>query len=219
VNVREAERTQIARDIHDELGQALTALKLDLGWLEKRLARTGHSTRATELEKLKSMCKSVDATIQTVQRIATDLRPGILDKFGLMTAIEWQAQQFEQRSDVRCRCSLPAEIVWLDEARSTAIFRIFQEALTNVARHADATRVNVIVNVTDRNLVLTVQDDGRGIAEKEVMEAVSLGLVGMQERAMLFGGEVNITGTPGEGTTLVVRIPMGDNRNSKVGSG
>jgi PAS domain S-box-containing protein len=214
VSVRETERTQISRDIHDELGQVLTALKLDLAWLEKRLARTGRGTRAPELDKLKVMAKSVDGTIETVQRIATDLRPGVLDKFGLTTAIEWQAQQFQERSEVRCRCSLPAETIPLDEARSTAIFRIFQEALTNVARHANATRVDVEVKVAEDTLLMTVRDDGRGIAEKESMETVTLGLLGMQERAMLFGGEVSILGTPGEGTTLLVRIPLGRNRAS-----
>jgi signal transduction histidine kinase len=154
------------------------------------------------------MSRLIDSTIQSVRRIATELRPGVLDDLGLMAAIEWQAQEFQTRTGIRCQVTLPVEDVTLDAASSTAIFRIFQEILTNVARHGSATSVSVSLKEQAGNLVLEAQDNGKGIAESEISSPKSLGLLGMRERALPFGGEVKIRGTPGKGTTVTVRIPL-----------
>lgn len=203
--IREEERTSIAREIHDELGQALTALKMDLVWLMQRESPADASRRA----KTSSMLKLIDGTISTVRKIAAELRPGMLDDLGLAAAIEWQAQEFQARTGVECQVFLPPEIFVLDEERSTAIFRIFQETLTNIARHAAARHVTVKMQRTPQELMLSVQDDGRGFEEAVVINESSLGLLGMKERALILGGTLEVRGFPGKGTKVTARIPWG----------
>ncbi len=201
--IREQERKEIARDLHDELGQALTALKMELSWLEKKLPEND----AMLHEKVSSMSRVVDNTVRMVQRISTELRPGILDDLGLIAAIEWQAAQFQERTGIRCRLELTGKNIALDQDRSAAIFRIFQETLTNVARHAQASGVRVSLKEKGDNLVLRIKDNGKGITRDQILDSKSLGLIGIRERAYSLGGEARITGAAGKGTTVTVTIP------------
>jgi signal transduction histidine kinase len=201
ISVREEERAHIAREIHDELGQVLTGIKMEVGWLAKRL------TEPALLEKTDSMSKLIDSTVQTVRKIATGLRPEMLDDMGLVAAVGWQAKDFQKRTGIRCRVKLPPEGTKLDIDVSTTAFRIFQEILTNVARHSRATRVDIDLEVAPDTLRLDVADNGVGIGEAELDGKKSLGLLGMHERALLFGGDVSITGSPGHGTRVAVTLP------------
>jgi len=201
---REEERTQIAREIHDELGQELTGLKMDLSWLIKRLPKNQESL----ISKTESMLKLVDSTIQTVRRISSELRPGVLDDLGLIAGIEWQTQDFENRSGIPCDFISSVEEIDLDRDRSTAVFRILQETLTNVSRHAKATQVKINLEESADSLILRIEDNGKGIKESEVSHPKSLGLLGMRERVLVFGGKVIITGEQGKGTTVTVKIPL-----------
>ena len=203
-SVREEERTQIARELHDELGQALTALKFDLAWLTSRLAKKD----AALSQKASAVTTQIDTTIKTVRRISTELRPGMLDDLGLAAAIEWQAREFQKRTGVHCEVRVPTQDLQLTRAQSTGLFRIFQETLTNVARHANAQRVVTTLAHEADALTLSVQDNGRGIQPSERAGARSLGLLGMRERTELLGGAFDIRGAPGEGTTVRVRIPL-----------
>lgn len=202
--VREEERTRIAREVHDELGQALTGLKLDMSLLAKQLPK---STKGLQ-EKTKTMIAHIDTTIQTVRRIATELRPGILDSLGLVAALEWQANEFQMRTSIRCTVtSTVSDTEWSPDFQ-TVFFRIFQETLTNVIRHAKATRVEVELAEVDSHLVMKVKDNGRGISAEELASTRSLGLVGMRERAALIGGEITLQGAPGQGTTVLLSVPV-----------
>ena len=201
ISVREEERAHIAREIHDELGQVLTGIKMEVGWLQKRLKEP------QLLEKTDSMSKLIDSTVQTVRKIATGLRPEMLDDMGLIAAVGWQAKEFQKRTGIRCRAKLPPEVKF-DIDISTTMFRIFQEILTNVARHSRATRVDIELLLSPDRVGLEVVDNGVGIADEDLNGKKSLGLLGMNERALLFGGEVKITGTPGHGTRVSVSIPM-----------
>jgi signal transduction histidine kinase len=200
---RERERTHIAREIHDEFGQALTALKMDLAWLSRHLP----ATSSPLLDKAEAMSELIDATIQMVRRIATDLRPGILDHLGLVAAIEWQAQEVASRAGFACELSLEDLELDLDPDLATAVFRIFQETLTNVARHAEATAIRVVFRARRDELMLLVKDNGRGMTEGQHTAPQSLGLLGTQERARSWGGEVMYESAPGQGTTVTVRVP------------
>ena len=199
---REEERTTIAREIHDELGQTLTALKMDAAWIRRRLADDMPQIGA----KLAAMVTLIDGAVVTVRRIATDLRPGILDDLGLAAAVEWQAQEFEHRTGIACELRATVDQGEVDPLVSTAVFRIFQESLTNVARHSQASRVAVTLEHRHTDLVLEVRDDGIGIAEADASHVRSIGLAGMRERAQLVGGGFSISGAPG-GTTVLVQIP------------
>jgi signal transduction histidine kinase len=213
-HVREEERIRIAREVHDELGQALTGLKLQLTWLCGRLPKNPRSLH----EKTKTMSAGIDETIQIVRRIATELRPGVLDSAGLLAALEWQARQFEEQTGIRCHVQSAVREMVLDQELNTAFFRIFQETLTNVIRHAHATRVEVRLAEAGDFLVLEVKDDGRGISDAEIHNTKSIGLLGMRERAALLGGEVRLRGEPGRGTTVSVRIPR-PGKNPALGKG
>jgi signal transduction histidine kinase len=202
--VREEERTRIAREVHDELGQALTGLKLDLSWL---LTKVGKN-RTPVTDKVKTMVAHIDETIQTVRRIATELRPGILDSLGLVAAIEWQANEFHTRTSIPCHVETTVGDTVFDQEFSTVFFRIFQETLTNIIRHAKATRVDVRLAEEDGKAVLTVKDNGKGITEEEMANTKSIGLVGMRERARLIGGELSLQGAPGQGTAVTLRVPL-----------
>ncbi|MCD6384549.1 PAS domain S-box protein [Candidatus Sumerlaeota bacterium] len=203
-SVREEERTQIAREIHDELGQTLTALKMDVYWLANRLPK--HHTSL--IKKTETMLKLIDMTIQTVKRISTELRPGLLDDLGLATAIVWQAEEFQKRTGTKCEVQLSPEDIVVDKARATVIFRIFQETLTNVARHSQASRVSVSLRQKHNKLVLTVKDNGIGINKKQIYDPHSFGLIGMRERCYSIGGTLSITGRHNKGTTVIVTIPL-----------
>lgn len=204
-SVREEEWTRIAREIHDELGQALTGLKMDLKWVADRLPES----QGALAERAKSMFGLIDGTIASVRKIASHLRPEVLDHLGLTAAVEWHAGDFRKRTGIRCNLSLPSDPPAVDRERSTAAFRIFQELLTNVARHANATRVDIAMRTDSGALVLTVEDNGKGIEESAVFDAKSLGLLGMRERVLPFGGTVEIAGVRGSGTKGVVSIPLG----------
>jgi signal transduction histidine kinase len=202
-SIREQERTDIAREIHDELGQALTALKMDVHWVGQRVG----DGQAALSAKLAAMSKMVEGTVHAVRRISSQLRPKLLDDLGLSAAMEWQAREFEQRSGVRCGIRSEPDDIVLDSARSTTLFRIFQETLTNVARHAGASRVDVVLRDFAGTLEMRIADDGRGIRPEQVMEGRSLGIVGMRERVRALGGRLEITGRPGQGTIVHVAIP------------
>ena len=202
--VREEERTRIAREVHDTLGQALTGLKMDLAWLAVRMPRGQRPVQ----DKVKSMSGHIDATIQTVRRIATELRPGILDDLGLVAALEWQANEFSQRTGIQAEVTSTLQDTQLDADLNTAFFRIFQETLTNIMRHANATLVTVHTTREDDNYILTVRDNGRGITAADMADRRSIGLLGMQERAALLGGDVEFHGEPGKGTVVTVKIPV-----------
>jgi PAS domain S-box-containing protein len=202
-SMREEERTNIAREIHDELGQVLTALKMDTVWLGSK-----YKELEPVAEKTRSMADLIDSTIRTVKRICTELRPGVLDDLGLIAAIEWQAEEFQKRTGIDCEVSFNPNDVSLDRGLSTAIFRILQEALTNVIRHAEAKRVRVLLERGDGRVLLRVEDNGKGITEDQISDHHSFGLIGIRERARFLGGEVRISGSPGKGTTLTVSLPV-----------
>ena len=202
-SVREEERVKIAREIHDDLGQSLTALKMDLSWLKGRLSED----RSLQ-QKAETMMDLIDSTIHTVRRIAAEARPAVLDNLGLTAAIEWQAQDFQKRTGIRCELKRTLNDLQLDQNIATTFFRIFQETLTNVARHAKATELEIGLEEKQNNLILEVKDNGRGITEEQVCGSNSLGILGMRERAFLLGGELQIRGVPGKGTTVTVRIPL-----------
>jgi len=202
---REEERTRIAREIHDELGQALTALKMDLSGLQRSLDR---QTPVIQ-EKLMSMSQVIDTTVQSVRRIATELRPGMLDDLGLAAAIEWQLSEFQSRTGIECKLTSNLEESALGAEARTALFRIFQETLTNVARHANATSVLAKLEEGPDYVTLQVQDNGRGITESDITRSRSFGLLGIRERVHLLNGELSIHGVPGQGTTIIVRLSLG----------
>ena len=198
--VREDERTRIARELHDELGVRLTCLKMDL-------SRLNDASRPKLEEKVLSMIEQVDTTIAAVQGLVAELRPGVLDDLGLVAAIEWQCRDFERRSGIRCLLDSSEEDIPLDSAKATAAFRICQEALTNVVRHARAKEIRVHLDTLDRELLLEIHDDGQGILPEKVTDAGSLGLLGMRERAAAVGGALQIVGLRGQGTTVTLRLP------------
>ncbi|MFN8456122.1 MAG: histidine kinase [Anaerolineae bacterium] len=201
--VREEERTRIARDLHDEFGQALTALKMDVAWLAKQLPK--HA--APLHHKTGMMASLIDATIQLTRRVAAELRPGVLDDLGLVAAMEWQAQEFTARTGIPCELRLSENDIILGHDLATSVFRIFQEILTNVARHAQASQVTVELLDQPGELTLIVGDNGRGITPEQLHDPESLGLIGMRERANSWGGTITFRGIAGEGTTITLRIP------------
>lgn len=207
--VREEERTRIARELHDELGVRLTCLKLDLARLQSLMGEPMFPRKNME-EKIRSMTAEVDSTIASVQGLVAELRPGVLDDLGLVAAIEWQCQDFERRSGIRCCCEAREGDIQLDRPQATAAFRICQEALTNVARHAKATSIRVLVEQLNGDLLLEIQDNGRGIPVEKLTDSASLGLLGMRERAASLGGQIEITGQPGKGTTVMLRLPRSE---------
>jgi PAS domain S-box-containing protein len=207
-SAREEEGNRIAREIHDELGGALTSLKWDLESLDKVISESRDQLQLQILrEKIAAMLRLSETTISAVRRISSELRPSVLDDLGLADAIEWQAREFQARTGIICHCECSVENVYLNQEQSTAVFRIFQEALTNILRHAQATRVDIAIKEEAGEFVLTISDNGRGITEDDKSRLQSLGLLGMRERAHLIGGEIDITGIEGQGTVVTVRVP------------
>lgn len=202
--VREEEWTRVAREIHDELGQALTGVKMDLMWIANRLPASEPELQ----DKARSACGLIDATVESVREITARLRPDVLDRMGLAAAIDWQAGDFQRRSGIRCTVSLPPQAPALDRDRSTAAFRIFQELLTNVVRHAAATRIDVAMQSAPDGFLLIVEDNGRGIEAAALDNPKSLGLIGMRERVLPFGGRIDVAGERGKGTRVKVLIPL-----------
>lgn len=208
LRAREDERARIAREVHDELGGALTVLKMSLARLMRNFAGDAAFEKGAH-----DMRAQIDELVQNVRRIATDLRPSILDDFGLVAAMEWQAQEWGQRTGIECQMDaslMPADLE-IDDGRRTALFRVFQEALTNVARHAHATHVLVTLSLADGRLVLSVQDDGRGMDVAGRPNGTSLGLAGMRERIREVGGDFAVASMPGRGTTVRVQVPLQSN--------
>jgi len=194
---------RVAREIHDDLGQALTALKMDvIGFIEK----SRHSPELAPM--VERILRTIDSTVTSVQRISSELRPSVLDDLGLFAAIEWEARLFEERTGIECELSVPDEMPDTDPVSSAAIYRMFQEAMTNVARHSNASRVEVRVRERSGELLLEVRDDGRGIVSEEIANPSSLGLAGIRERADILGGTALIEGVPGRGTIVSIRIPL-----------
>jgi PAS domain S-box-containing protein len=208
-SVREEERTRIALEVHDVLGQALTGLKLDVAWAHKRITESNEPAQhAAVLARLASAQELLDSTIQSVRDIATTLRPGVLDEIGLEAAVEWQAREFQNRTGIVCNTTIRPRNMALNPEQSTALFRILQEILTNVARHAQATNVDIRLEQSGEQVSLQVGDNGRGISGVEQSGPKSFGLLGMRLRAQQQGGSFNIHGTSGTGTTVTVSIPL-----------
>jgi PAS domain S-box-containing protein len=203
-SVREEERTLIAQEIHDELGQVLTALKIQIALLANKLNKNQQALK----EKINSLSDMIDASVESVQKISSKLRPGILDELGLIAAIEWQAEDFEKLTNIKCSLSLPRAEIVLEKNKSTAIFRIFQEALTNIVRHSEANKVVISLMNHQSNIYLEILDNGKGITQEQIRDFKSLGIHGMEERALVFGGQVYIEGIAGKGTTVKVEIPV-----------
>jgi PAS domain S-box-containing protein len=198
---REEERKTIARDLHDQLGQILTAIKFDVTWVMRHLPKSEDGVQ----KRLSGSIELINDGVKSVRKICSGLRPGILDDVGLAAAIEWQANEFTARTGVACHVSVPSSVLELDSDRATAIFRIFQECLTNVTRHAEAKAIHTSLYLKDEDLMLAVEDDGKGFRESDA--GGSLGVLGMKERAAAWGGSVQVSSSPGNGTKVTVRIP------------
>jgi PAS domain S-box-containing protein len=208
-SAREEERINVAREIHDEIGTLMTAIKMDLAFLGREISENGAKKSPDALrEQISATTKLVDDAIQTLHEIVRELRPGVLDHLGLRAALEWQMQEFQERAKIECQFISDLDELEPDPQRSTAVFRILQEVLTNVARHAQATRVQASLRKQANDLILEVRDNGKGISEAQVHNVGRFGLLGMRERAHVFGGDVVIRGSPGEGTVVTVRIPV-----------
>jgi PAS domain S-box-containing protein len=207
-SVREEERTRVAREVHGEVGQALAGVKTELAWLERKLTQgPGPASLSLVLDRLKALPGAVAATLATVEKIATELRPTVLDALGLEAAIAWQVREFEERTGIKCVFESKVGKAKLDPDRATAVFRIFQETLTVIVRHAKPTQARIYLRLEGDNLVLDVQNKGRGVTGREISDTRSLDVLGMRERATSLNGEVNIVSRQG-GTRVGVRIPL-----------
>jgi PAS domain S-box-containing protein len=203
-NVREEDRVHIAREIHDELGQQLTVLKMDISWINKRIS----TDDALIKEKMKSLLLMLDDTVQSVRRISAELRPSLLDDLGLVAAMEWQLHEFKRRSDIKTNFTAPEDELGLSDMVKTGLFRIFQESLTNVVRHSNAKNLRVSLENIDNSIILTIADDGKGFDKDKIVNKRTLGILGMKERSAMIGGTYDIVSMPGKGTTVVIAIPV-----------
>ena len=206
-DIREEERTNIAREIHDELGQQLTVLKMDVSWLNKKFQGTDEKVN----QRLKELLEMLDDTVKSVRRISSQLRPSLLDDLGLTAAMEWQLSEFEKRAGIKTKFDAPEQEIDLSDATKTALFRIFQESLTNVARHSKAKKLSVILKRDDHNFILSIIDDGKGFDKNKIAEKRTLGILGMKERSSMIGGTYEINSTPGAGTSVIVSVPLNGN--------
>jgi len=204
---REEERANIAREVHDDLGQSLTALKMDLVWLKKNRL-IGEELLS---EKLDGMVDVINQTIKTIQRIATELRPKLIDDLGLVSAIEWQTREFQNKSGIKCKINLIDDSINLNNKASLTVFRIFQEALTNIVRHSNADSVEIKITSNDKNFYLSIHDNGGGIPKNKLDASTSIGIIGMKERADIVGGHLKINTDSKKGTEIIVIIPIKEN--------
>jgi PAS domain S-box-containing protein len=201
--IREEERTHIAREIHDELGQQLTGLKMDLAWMNRKTLEKNYEFS----DKLADMLKLVDETIKTIRKISSDLRPGILDDLGLIPAVEWQCHEFEKRTNIKCKFSNKAPEALVNKDSATGVFRILQESLTNIARHSHATEVLVKFDQVEDLFSLEINDNGTGFVQNNIIIKNTLGLVGMRERAVMLHGSLSISSKPKQGTQVKLVFP------------
>lgn len=210
-SVREEERIQIARELHDELGQVLTALKMDVVLLRKELEPPSPMMpRRKLMREVASLGRLADRAIRAVHKITTELRPAVLDHLDLKGALEWQAREFKSQSGIECEFNSNLGTIELDRKSATALFRIFQETLINVAHHSKATEVKIFLDEKDGILTMKVIDNGKGITEAEMSDAKSFGLLGIKERALLLGGEIEVSGIRGVGTTVTLRVSLAE---------
>lgn len=203
-SIREEERKNISREIHDELGQVLTVLKIQTSLLEKKIAPDHPELK----DKFNSITNIIDASVDSVQRICEKLRPGILDDLGLSAAMEWQAEDFSKRTKINCILDFPKEEIILEPEKKIAVFRIFQEALTNAARHSNANKIYLTMILDNDKLILTIKDNGKGITQNQVNNPRSLGILGMKERALILGGNLVIKSTMKSGTLVNLELPI-----------
>jgi signal transduction histidine kinase len=210
ISLREEERRNIAREIHDEVGQALVALRIDVSLLMQKLAKTDQEVSRAELSnEIQSIATQISNTLETVHRVIAELRPEALDKLGLRGAIEWQAHEFQVRTGIPVEIRSDLETITMrDPNFATALYRIFQEALANVGRHALASRVEATIKEDTEFLLMQIKDNGKGINERDLQKDSSFGLLGLKERVLLLHGELEIQGIPDVGTTVSVRIPL-----------
>jgi len=201
--IREEERAHIAREIHDELGQQLTVIKMDISWLGKKISAGDEAAK----ERFRDLVEILDATVQAVRKISYELRPHLLD-LGLDDAIKWHLKEFEKRSGIKTSFSSSQEESELDDSIKTGLFRIFQESLTNVARHSGASHVHVELIIASNHITLRINDNGRGFNMNKAAEKQTLGILGMKERAIMMGGNYNIESEGGKGTTVMVIVPL-----------
>ncbi len=203
-SAREEEKEKIAREIHDELGQSLSALKFELGWIENNI-----SSEETEIfKRVHTMSALIENAVQNVQRIASELRPRILDILGLCEGLKWQAKEFQKRTGIQCKLTIEPNNIDVDPDRSITLFRIYQETLTNVARHSQAKRVETSFKRRDKFLELEIEDDGQGMDPDQAENPNSFGLIGIKERTLVWGGEARIHSKKGEGTKIIVSLPL-----------
>jgi len=216
VSVREEERTMIAREIHDDLGQILAALKMDLLLLNKKLNDRNESASSIQFSsEIQSMSNLIDTAIEAMRRLITELRSEVLEHNGLKAAIEWQAQEFQSRTKIPVEIRSHLKTIEMSDRNSaTAVFRMFQEALSNIGRHANASHVEATIQENKEFFIMQVKDDGIGISESDLSKDTSFGLIGLKERAFLLQGDVDIQGAPNQGTTVTVRLPVSICRSS-----
>lgn len=207
-SIREEERIRLSREIHDELGQLMTGMKMDVAWLKKHLSDDSEEMRLKLSQRLNMMQGLMDETVNWVRRMAGDLRPAMLDDIGLVAAIEWETGEFQARSGIACRLTVHPQPVTLTAEAATAVFRIFKEMLTNIARHAQAQHIEIHLGQTATTFSLSVRDDGRGFAPEQLKASKSLGLLGMSERAALLGGTLSLHSESSQGTTAQVEFPL-----------
>lgn len=210
--IREEERIKIAREIHDELGQQLTGLKMDIFWLNDKIIAPDEPMRA----KLRDIFELIDGTIDSVRRIAAELRPSVLDNLGLVEAMAWQATEFTNRTGIQIDFQSGIQDLAIQPDTATVLFRIFQEALTNVTRHADATTVSVAIELREERLILKIRDDGKGFDSEKKGNKTTWGLLGMKERALMIGGTFEIESRPMEGTVITVTAPLATTTSKDV---
>jgi signal transduction histidine kinase len=202
-NIREEERIHIAREMHDELGQLLTAFKMDIAWLYKRLTNSDDAIK----KKLMDTSKLIDDAVTFVRNLSSELRPSVLDDFGLIPALEWHSREFEKRFGIEVDFRADVKELRISSLVATGLFRMFQEALTNVARHAEATKVIVVLRVGKDDLFLSIEDNGKGFVVTD-NNRKTLGLLGMKERATKMGGTLDINAAPGIGTSILIAVPL-----------
>jgi PAS domain S-box-containing protein len=209
-NIREEEQKRIAREIHDELGQQITSLKMDLSWIKKKI--TANQPEEAMLARLAQMSELLDNSVHTVRKISSQLRPSILDDLGLIPALDWQSKEFEKRFSVPVHFETSQQMIDVPADIATGLFRLYQESLTNVARHAQAHHVSASLVLKNGQVILTVTDDGKGF-DTRVNGRKTLGLLGMKERVLMMEGKLNINSIPGKGTTVTVEVPVKPENN------